>query len=188
MADRLAALAIIANDNLPALRAIWDREIVELSTIGNLDNCVTTDYELHSFITNERLRIAHPDYYDDFTTWTPTLVIREYIMLMSDIKRREAILKRIIKAAAGHTVVTSSATIISILQAYQIWAKNTFWDSPEWGLKMQMKQFKTRMRQFIRECGWMYIPTLSPPAPAPSALPEPITEPITEPMAEPMTM
>ena len=171
-----AALAKIADDQLPILRAIWDSAVADLSRYGRLT--YTSHDELQRCILSERMLI--PTGFVDLTTWTPVSMIYDHLLAWSDIDQRKALLQRIVNAAlpAG----SHQPTILTLLEAYQHWAKTAVWEELHPNLNK-------RMKQFIRQRGWLYCPALPPPtlvvAPppsAPSAPPAPVAEPV-EPVA-----
>lgn len=169
---RHAALAKIADDRLPALRAVWDACVADLSTLGRL--YYTSADAFYYFIGSQKTRILNGSL--DLVTWSPVTAIRKHLLGGSDIEQRKALLQRVVDASvpAG----TPRSPILLLLQAYQVWAKTAVWDSPTMDLNK-------RMKQFIRQCGWIYFPALPPPAPAPSAPPAPVAPVAPAPSAPP---
>lgn len=172
-----AALAKIADGQLPILRGIWDSAVADLSRYGRLT--YTSHDELQRCILSQRIHI--PTGYVDLATWSPVSMIYNYLLECSDIDQRKALLQRIVDAAlpAG----THRPSILTLLEAYQHWAKTAVWESPRMDLNK-------RMKQFVRQWAWLYCPALPPPALVvvpvpPSAPPAPVPEPVAEPVAEP---
>jgi hypothetical protein len=183
MAARLAALAKLSDDHLPALRAVWEASAADLSTLGRVYGVDSDGF--CRFIFNERVILGYDSVY--FATWSPVIAMRTYLLRSSDIEQRKALLKRVVDAAVPAD--TPRPPILTLLQAYQLWAKTALWDSP-------MMDLNKRMKQFIRQCGWMYfpglaLPTVVSPTPVePSAPPAPVEEewpiePMDDPIIEP---
>lgn len=153
-ATRAAALATLDDCHHPALRAMWD---VLLADAKRYARVFVTSSDFPSFIEAKRFSLSRG--YTNPTTWSPLEAMKSY--LSGDIAARIFLLKHVITRAYGTVWQPTESQLKDILALYQVWSLTAIWDTP-------CPCRNKRMKQFVRDCGWMFAPpgvAPSPPAP-----------------------
>jgi hypothetical protein len=151
-----AALATLDDCHHPALRAMWD---VLLADAKRYARVFVTSSDFTSFIEAKRFSLSRG--YTNPTTWSPLEAMKSY--LSGDIGARIFLLKHVITRAYGTVWQPTESQLKDILAQYQVWSRTAIWDTP-------CPCRNKRMKQFVRDCAWMFAPpTVAPVAPAPSA-------------------
>jgi hypothetical protein len=135
---------------------MWD---VLLADAKRYARVFVTSSDFPSFIEAKRFSLSRG--YTNPTTWSPLEAMKSY--LSGDIGARISLLKHVITRAYGTIWQPTESQLKDILAQYQVWSLTAIWDTP-------CPCRNKRMTQFVRDCGWMFVPTgVAPVAPAPSA-------------------
>lgn len=169
-------VAAIAADRLPALQALWDALVAHYT---RLDRSIVT-YRFDDYLLFVELRLRTRVL--DPTTWTPRSSMRAFIEECNySIEPRRNLLRRVISRVSSTD--PSDTMLDDVLIAYNTWAETAVWETERPNLNI-------RMKQFMRQCGWLYFSDVAPPAPiTPTAPTVPVVEPTpapVEPIAEPI--
>lgn len=157
-----------------ALRAAWDAAISELSTLGRLSYAANaTDFSL--FLWRHQCEIIEGTI--NPATVSPITAMRKYLLRNSDIDKRRELLDHIV--ASSIPTGTPRPPSLALLAGYQLWAKTAVWEDSHPNLNK-------RMKQFIRQCGWMYFPILDSSIPTPTETQDAESESVVEPIADPI--
>lgn len=156
-AARAAALATLDDCHHPALRDMWD---VLLADAKRYARVFVTSSDFTSFIEAKRFSLSRG--YTNPTTWSPLHAMKDY--LSGDIAKRIFLLKHVITRAYGTGWQPTESQLKDILAQYQVWSHTVIWDVP-------CPCLNKRMKQFVRDCGWMFAPPSVAPAPSASTVP-----------------
>ena len=152
---RSAALATLDDCRHPALRAMWDVVLADSKRYARVE---ITSADFAYFIQGKRLCLANG--YIDPTTWSPLEAMKGY--LSGDIGVRIFLLKHAITRVYGTVWQPTESQLKEILAMYQVWSHTAIWDIP-------CPCLNKRMKQFVRDCAWMFAPASVAPIPPPSA-------------------